>query len=246
MADLWQVLLQNLGGRLDEELLPNLYARVGLSAADVRAELTDQGLPFFDPVTGRTPTPGELDAAADEVIRRAIRTATVGGAAAGFAGALALPPEMIAALTQTLRLGQRLAVVYGHDPDTDRGRLLLWRAVAAAWQIKLPTQSAIDTRLSGLPQMLSAQLAELRADVPALSRTLAVRAAVTLGRRTLKMLPGLGAGLSALDARRRMQGQGQRMLPVFRRAHEGVPAIEGPIEDAVEVRKRVDHGPQGR
>ena len=73
-----------------------------------------------------------------------------------------------------------------------------------------------------------------------------MRAAVTAGRRTLKLLPGLGAGLSALDARRRMQGQGRRMLPVFQRAYEGTRAIEGPIEDAVEVRKPVDHGPQGR
>lgn len=237
MADLWQVLLQNLGGRLDDELLPRLYDAAGLSAADVRAELTDLGLPFFDPMTGRTPPQGELDAAAEAVLARATRTATMGGAAAGFAGALALPPELVGALVQSLRLGQRLAVIYGHDTDTDRGRLVLWRAMAAAWQIQLPRQGAIDLRVSNLPQLIASQLGGSELDLRSLGRMLAVRAAVSAGRRTLRLLPGVGAGLGAMDARKRVTEQGRRMLPIFQRAHEGVPAIDGPIEDAVEIRR---------
>ena len=79
MADLWQILLQNLGGRLDAELLPRLYDTLGVSASDVRAELRELGLPFLDPVTGSTPSMGELDASADAVMARASRT-TAGSA----------------------------------------------------------------------------------------------------------------------------------------------------------------------
>lgn len=233
MNPIWTSLLENLGGRIDEELLPRLYDALGLRTADVRAELADEGLAFHDPATGREPVVAELNASAAAVIARATRAATVGGAFAGFAGAIALPPEMIAALVQTLRLGQRLAVVFGHDPDTDRGRLLLWRAVAAAWELELATQGALDLRLHALPELLRAQI--LGKDSAYLGRTLTLRLVVTLGRRTLRMLPGVGAGLGAWDARRRMRGQGERMLPVFQRAWDGVLQLEGPSEDAVEV-----------
>lgn len=236
MASLWNLIIGEIGARLDDELLPRLYAAIGLNTAEVRGELTDWGLPFFDPVTGRMPDLLELEAAAEEIIRRSSRAATLGGAVAGFAGAAALPPEIAAALVQTLRLGQRLCVLYGIDPDTDRGRLILWRAFAAAWEIELPRQGALDLRLRALPGLLRAQVGDADRSMQAFARVLAVRAAVTVGRRTLKILPGMGAALSAYDARKRMRDHGHRMLPVIQRSWEGVPALEGPVEDAVEVR----------
>lgn len=238
MHPVLQQILLNLGGRVDAELLPALYEAAGCRTAEIRHELSEAGLAFWDPATGRRPEAGELEASAAALVASAARGAAAGGAVAGFAGALALPPELVAALVQTLRLGQRLSVVYGHDPETDRGRLLLWRAVAAAWEVELPRQSAVDLRLSALPALLSSQLPmHGRAE---LARTLATRAAVSLGRRTLGLLPGVGAGLGAIEGRRRVRAQGARMRAVFARAWDGDVSLDGPIAEAIEVRPARD------
>lgn len=249
MAAVWQQILNNLGERLDAELLPALYEAVALRTADIRHELTEAGLAFWDPATGREPEPGQLEEAARTQVARAARNAAAGGALAGFAGAIALPPELAGALVQTLRLAQRLAVIYGHDPETDRGRLLLWRAIAAAWEVELPRQGAVDLRVSSLPALLSAQLPQHQAGAAQFARMIALSAAVSVGRRTLRLLPGVGAGLSALDSRRRLREHGARMSAVFARAWDGAVVLDGPMAEAVEVtptREVLDRGRQRR
>lgn len=236
MATALEMLLDELGHRLDDELLPRLYAAIGLSTAEVRAELAELGLPFHDPVTGRTPAAHELEEAARTLISRSSRTAAAGGAVSAFTGLIGVPPELAAALVQTLRLGQRLAVLYGVDPDTDRGRLILWRAVAAALELELPKQGALDLRVRALPSLIRASLPDASRSLPELGRMLVSRAAVALGRRGLRVLPGMGAALGAYDGRKRVRQQGERMLYVFQRAFDGVPLLEGPVEDAVEIR----------
>ncbi len=238
MPTVWEIMLDEFGHRMDDELLPRMYAAIGLSTAAIRAELTEQGLPFYDPLTGRTPDQAELDASAEAVVARMARDAAAGGALSGFAGAVGVPPEMAAALAGTLRLGQRLAVIYGIDTDTDRGRLILWRAVAAAFELELPRQGSLDLRVRALPSLIRASLPEAQRSAADLARWAARGLAVSLGRRTLKILPGMGAALGAYDGRKRIREQAARMLPVFRRAWDGVPLLTGPVEDAVEVRGR--------
>lgn len=236
MRSVWEIMLDEVGHRLDDELLPRMYAAIGLGTPTIRAELTELGLPFCDPLTGRTPDQSELDRSAEVLISRSARNAAAGGAVSGFAGALGIPPELAAALAQTLRLGQRLAVVYGIDTDTDRGRIILWRAIAAAFELSLPRQGAVDLRVRALPSIIAASLPEGQLSAPKLARALAGRVMVTLGRRSLKILPGMGAALGAYDGRKRIREQAARMLPVFRRAWQGTPQIEGPIVDAEELR----------
>lgn len=235
MPTLLEQILQNLGERLDAELLPSIYASVALRTAEVRAELREAGLACYDPEAGQLPGEGELALSAEAVIDRSTRNATLSGAVAGLAGAAALPPEVAVTLVRTLRLGQRLAVIYGHDPETERGKLILWMAVAAAWEVKLPEQASLDLRVRALPDLLREQVPALRLSMGAFGQTVATRALVTMGRRTLRLLPGLGAGLGAWDARRRLRAHGARMLRVVQRAWEGGLVLDGPIEDAVEV-----------
>lgn len=236
MATIWEMLLGEVGHRLDDELLPRLYGAIGLSTADVRAELSELGLPFHDPLTGRVHAPHELEEAASTLISRSSRTAAAGGAVSAFTGLIGVPPELAAALVQTLRLGQRLAVLYGVDPDTDRGRLILWRAMAEAYELELPKQGALDLRVRALPGLIRASIPDMQRSVPEIGRMLVSRAVVSLGRRGLTILPGMGAALGAYDGRKRIRSQGQRMLRVFQRAFDGVPLLEGPVEDAVEIR----------
>jgi hypothetical protein len=238
MDPVWQQVLRNLGHQLDKDVLPALYLRAGLRTDVIRAELDRLGVPYFDPAMGRSPGPSELEAAAEVVAIRAARAGTLTGGVAGFAGLLAVPPELVASLVQTLRLGQRLAVVYGHDPDTDKGKLLLWKAIATAYEVDLPAEGPLEWRLQQLAASMQTKADTMRSSSDWLARTLAVRAVVSFSSRMSRLVPGLGAGLGAWEGRRRLQEQATRMTPVFRRAWDGALYVEGAIEDAVEVPRR--------
>lgn len=236
MATPLQILLEELTERLDEGALPTLYEAASVSTAEVRAELEQRGLPFTDPQTGRLPSKGELDLAAEELIRRAGRSAVLRGAAGSFGGLATLGPDAVAALVQSLRLAQRLAVLYGHDPETDRGRLLLTRAMAAAWELELPREGAWGLRLRQLPEMLRSRLgAGLPGSSGTVARALAIRAAVTAGKRVGRVIPGFGTTLGAISARRELRAQGERMKAVYERAWGGDLLLEGAVLDAEEV-----------
>jgi hypothetical protein len=233
-----QQVLRQLGQQLDKDLLPNLYRRAGLRTEAIRDELDAQNVPYYDPTTGRTPTAIELDGSVQVVSARAVRAGTLTGGMAGFGGLLAVPPEVVASLVQTLRLAQRLAVIYGHDPETERGRLLLWRGIAAAFDVDLPAEGSLEWRLQRLAESLQEKAQAQRITPDRIARTLTVRLAVTLTGRVSRLIPGVGAGLGAWEGRKRLQEQAARMAPVFRRAWDGATFLEGPIEDAVEIKKR--------
>lgn len=74
----------------------------------------------------------QLDAIAAKLIRNAGKLALVEGVGFGFGGALTLVPDTSLLVVITLRLIQRLSLLYGfpvHDPDQ---RLEMWKAAAAA------------------------------------------------------------------------------------------------------------------
>ncbi len=225
----------NLGERLDEDLIPALISAASLDASEVREALDATGLAWHDPARGRTAAVAELDASAAQVLRRSVNQATLRGGLAGLAGFAAIPPEAVAALVQLLHLAQRLAIIYGHDPDTDRGRVWLVRALAGAMEVELPRQGRWDLRLSHLKDAMLQANAEGPDRSAWLARTLTLRAAGTLGARLTRLIPGLSSGISAASARRTLRRQGQRMISVYQRSWEGALLLEGPVEDAIEV-----------
>ena len=226
---------RNLGERLDEELIPSLIGAASLDMGEVRTALDAEGLAWHDPARGRTAARSELDASAAQVVRRSVNRATVRGGLAGLAGFAAIPPEALAALVQLLHLAQRLAVIYGHAPDTDRGRVWVVRALAAAMEVELPRQGRWDLRLSHLREAMLMARAEGPDRSAWLARTLTFRAAGTVGARLTRLVPGLSSGISAASARRTLRRQGARMMDVYQRSWEGAFLLEGPVEDAVEV-----------
>lgn len=235
MDDPWRVLFRELGLRADEDLLPSLVAAASVTPADVRRELSEAGLAWHDPAAGMEPSREQLGVTAQRLMRRSSRRATLRGALGGMVGAAAIPPEVLAALVQSLRLAQRLAVVYGVEPDTDHGRIIVWRALAAAWQIELPTQGALGIKLSDLPALVVQRLPARSSATADLARTLALRAAVSVGARASRMVPGLGSGIAALQARRTQRQQGERMQRVFEREWDAGRFDDADIQEAVEV-----------
>lgn len=237
MASPIRVALRNLVERIDEDLLPLAYKTASLTTPEIQAELEAAGLPWYGAPDQPAVHLQALEAASDQLIRHAARGATVRGAVAGAGGLLAVVPDSAASAIQTLHLAQRLAVVWGHDPDHDRGRLPMANALAAAYQIELPAQGQIDLRVRDLPAIVARSRPTRTTPATAqLARALATRAAVTFTQRLGRVVPGLGAGVSAVSARRGIRQQGQRMVDCYRRTWRGELFSHSPVTDAVEVK----------
>ncbi len=221
--------------RADASLVAGWYHAVSVSTERFRAWLRFRGLAFVDPAATHPPSMGELDRTAEVVIARARSGAGAVSGAAGLAGAASVPPEVLASMISTIRLGQRLCVVYGYDPWDDRGQMALVRALAVAYDVELPATGSVGIRVSDL-----AGIARPRTDPRGiganLARAVAVRSAWWVAGRVTRFVPVLSAGASAVDARRRTEQVGRRMQGVLRRLAEvpdGSPLL---IEEAQEVR----------
>jgi hypothetical protein len=236
MATAFGELFSSLGERLDEDLLPALYAAASVPTADVRSWLRESGIPHVDPASGASATAVELDEAARQVVSQTRDRATILGVASGLVGAVAVPPEVLASVIQTLRLAQRLAVLYGFDPETDGGKVVLWRAIAAAYELELPAQGPLGLKVRELPDLVRAQLPATHQATAWLTRQVVGRTIASIAGRVTRLIPGLGAGLAGYGARKRIHEQGQRMILVYARASEGVPFELDGESEAVEVR----------
>ena len=71
--------------------------------------------------------------------------------ASGVVGLAGVPPEAMVRLIQSFRLAQRIAVIYGYDPATDRGRIHVRRVFSAAWGFELPVQAFEDINFCNSP-----------------------------------------------------------------------------------------------
>lgn len=223
MASPFSVLLQAFGERLDEDLLPAIYTAASVPTADVRTWMRDTGLVFLDADAGSYPSTAELDEAAARIISHTRDRAMAFGVASGFVGAVAIPPEVLASIVSSLRLAQRLAVLHGFDPETDVGRLVMWRALAAAYEVELPAQGPVGLKVRELPDLLRSQVPATRQASAWLARQVVVRATATVMSRITRLIPGLGAGLAGWGAHRRTHAMGARMVEVYRRAMTGAP-----------------------
>jgi hypothetical protein len=230
------VLLQALGERLDEDLLPAVYAAASIPTADVRAWMRDTGIPYLDPDTGTWPSSADMDEGARRIVAHTRDRATALGVAGGFVGAVAIPPEVLATIVSMLRLAQRLAVLHGFDPETDAGRVVMWRALAAAYELELPTQGPVGLRVRELPDLLRSHVPATRQASAWLARQVVVRTTATVMSRVTRLIPGLGAGLAGYGARRRTHTMGARMVEVYRRAMTAAPFDVAGEELAIEVR----------
>ena len=145
--------------RLDQDLLPSLYAACSLRTSEILTEFAARSIVFSDWRTDQ-PRPGlsTLDDSAKLLIDQAKVRAGVIGAAGGIGGAVGVAPEVLASLVHTLRMAQRLGVIYGFNPETDRGRVMLWRALAAAYDVELPEQAQLDLRMRDLPGAAARQV----------------------------------------------------------------------------------------
>ena len=225
-------LLRELAERMDSRLVEGWLQTVSVPTHRVRAWLTAAGRPFVDPDSAPVPLE-DADRTAAWVLAQARWTGGTLGGLAGLGGAASIPPEVLATVVHGLRLGQRLCVVYGFDPETDRGRMVLWQALAAGFEVDLPEQGPIGLRLSELPGVLVPRGAASNVG-GALARSVLRRSALMVVGRLFRLVPVVSAGLSATEGQRRISGIGERMAATLHRVAE-VPA-PARTEDALELR----------
>jgi hypothetical protein len=225
LVDAWE--------RMDTRLPAGLYVAVSVPTEKYRADLRRRGRVFVDPGVADV-APADVDFTARWVIQQ---TGLTSAGVAGFAatvGAISVPPEAVAQTLAVVRLAQRLAIVYGFDPETERGALLVWRAVARGFGVALPMDGPSDVRVKDLPALFlprtvsSAGLYVARATMQ--------RSASLLARRIGRMfpVPFITPGISAWRANKRHNEVGERMMASLREA-AGLDASP-PMAEAVVVR----------
>ena len=221
--------------RADAQLVAGWYHTVSVSTDRVRAGLRHSGLSFVDPVLEHTPSMMELDLTAEKVIAQAALGASALSGAAGLVGAISMPPEFVASMVSILRMGQRLCIVYGFDPRRDRGQMALCRALAAAYDVDLPSVGPVGMRVSDLTR-LSGPPADLQSIGASLARAILVRSAWWVAGRVTRYVPVVSATSTALAARQRTEQAARRMQGVLKRLTEVPGPYAGLPEDAIEIR----------
>ena len=224
-------LVRIIVGRLDEDVPPAVYRSISVDAPDYRTSLTVLGLRHA--TDGGDFTIADLDRSADHAIRGSVRTAGLVGGAGGLVGWVGVPPETAARVIQSARLAQRLAIIYGHDPSSDRGQAHIRKALAEAWGIALPGQMESDLRLSDLPTLIRRRPRAAINGPAFMVSTLTTAAFSSTTKRATRLVPGLGAALGVLSARRVAASQATAMKAVLRTPHLQQSRL--PMDDAVVI-----------
>jgi hypothetical protein len=221
----------------DERALPTLFALVSVRPESFRSWLRARDLPFVEP--GSAPRGlREVDRTADHVVEQAGATGTGIAALGGLGGGLAAPSEAVAWAVATVRLAQRLAVVYGFDPSTPRGRAAVARALAAGFGAALPDDGPSGLRVTEvLRGVATRQPLPGPTQVGTLLARAVMRRSVRLATGRLgRLVPVVSSGVGAVENRRATLEIGARMKDVLRRLAEAGGA-SGVVVEALEVRR---------
>lgn len=228
---LWGEWLREGAEVVDARLPAWAYASVSVDVEAVRADLRARGLPFVDPLA-----PGarasDIEATARQVVASARGSASSLGAIGGLGGLLSMGPEAAGWVVLVLRLAQRLAIVHGFDPDTERGRVAVERALAAAFELDLPGPGLLRSRAS---ELLRPGLRAGLDDRSRLARGVVKGAAGLVTARLGRLVPVVSSAVSALDNRAQLAAAGERMVAALRELADGPLLDREAAVDAVEV-----------
>lgn len=228
-------LFRDVAQRADARALAALYAAVSVSTPATQAWLRERGLPFLD---AGAPAPRliDVDRTADHVIDQTRANTAALGAFTGLAGWLTVPPEVVGWIVACLRMGQRLAVVYGFDPQTDRGHVAVSRAIAAGFEAELPERGLVGMRLSELARSMVGDVTpDARKMGGQLARTVVVRSARLAMGRVGRLLPVVASGVSASGNHQEAARVGERMKQTLRKLATAPEAASDRIVEAVEI-----------
>lgn len=208
-----QDLLYELEVRTNKDLLPALLRRVGLSKTAILREL--EALQAVSGFTGGNEL-HQLEDSVRKLERRNERRSMLWGSLAALGGALSLTPEAFAQVAFELRRSQRLAVVFGFDPNSALGELLVWKSLAEAFQVRLPEQTRLGVELRSFAKITPSD--EAASTQLSVTLDLILASVSASSRKPSRLLPLVGAAPHALEMRRLRRERHQRMTAHFREA----------------------------
>ncbi len=226
--------LRELAQRFDARVVPSLFAGVTLRTGKVRGWLRSRHRPFVDPESRERVSPAEVDYTADWVIEQGSARAGFFGGIIGVGGVLSVAPEVVGSTVAAIRLGQRLAVVYGFDIDSDRGQMALWRALAAGYEVELPERGPMGMRMSELPDVIRPGFVARSAE-GALASAVVKQSARMVGMSLVRLIPVLSTSVAAASARSRSHEIGARMKVVLKGMADAPSLEHAEVTDAVEL-----------
>jgi uncharacterized protein (DUF697 family) len=150
--------------------------------------------------------PGVLDHIAERTVRAHMRMATVEGAGLGLGGMFTMLPDLGILAAITLRMIQKLSLIYGFPYNTEEEEAELWVAAASA--------AGVDISRELLEKQFVSKF------VPRVIQRIAVRASAEIVEKwTARLIPlvssAIGAGLNHYF----VKVWGERALRHFRQKH---------------------------
>jgi uncharacterized protein (DUF697 family) len=190
-------------GRALESSFRRAYGRFGVNPQRYLRELRlGHGLPIQAYPDVYNIHPAALDHVAARTIAGTRRIAAVEGAGFGLGGALTLLPDVSVLGVITLRLIQKLGLIYGFEYSTEEERAELWIATASA--------AGVDVGRDWVKKQVIERLAV----------RIAEKAGGELAEKVSgALVPVLGAGLGAVLNAYFISGWGRRAHGYFRDKH---------------------------
>ena len=224
--------VMELAQQMDAGSVRALYQAASVDVVAERERLERLGLVHGAQAGAR---PEELARSARKMIRRTTFRATALGGAGGAVGLASVPPEIAAMLIVQLRLAQRLAIVYGFDPESERGRVAIRQALSEAFELDLSEGGPLGIVASDL--ILVGKQGRPSPVTVRLAQTMIRRSAWMVVGRLTRFVPGLGVVVGALQNRKKTLDYGERLRASFARSAGWSEFDERPVVEATEVPK---------
>jgi uncharacterized protein (DUF697 family) len=148
----------------------------------------------------------ELDSIARQTVRASMKLAGAEGAGLGLGGFATMLPDMGILSAITMRMLQKLSLIYGFEYNSDEERAELWIAAATAAGVDLGKELLERTVLRELAERLSVRIAERFS-------------AEFAEKMTARAVPVLSAAMGAVLNYYFVRAWGNRALAHFRDRH---------------------------
>ena len=168
------------------------YYLLSIQAGDTKRIFQEQGIPFRDEAHSVHYSRGVLRNAASQITERTAKKAAIRGSFGSLLGPYTSAIEHILFLLQTIRLAQRIALIYGEDFTTEQGKIKLSKAISKAYGIEIPKNMKWNTSTSDVLTVLGkGQQAILYLILQQLKKQ--------QRKQLKKMIPGIGLVFGAKD-----------------------------------------------
>lgn len=176
----------------------------------------------------------QLDAVVDRWIRERRFYGSMVGAGLSVVGLPGVPAATAQRFAEQLRLAQRIALVYGVDWRTERGEILLWRAMAEALDVDIAWEGPAHQGTTTLPVPWRVGM-----DDPLVAkavRTLVWKGVVAAVGRPRRWVPVVGAAFTLVEGFLDLDRVGKRLKRAFRVHHALARFDRAQAQPAEEVR----------